>query len=233
MASSKNTLGDGNDAYLIGEPGAVVGQTGVFTDATPQVGQADIRNFDGVSLHLIVDFATDNVAVTPTDNVVASTKVWTFANKTFTGLVGAKLTISGAANAGNNGTFVISAVSGNTATTSTASTLVNETFGPNVSVTVVHSEAASVPAGTWTVAGSNDWATGGLAAYGQAQNAGHWPDISALFNSPASIATVATATSQIVQPPGHLSIRAIRVTFTPSGGKGTARCALMAKSWNQ
>lgn len=232
MASSKITLGDGNEGYLFGEPGAVAGITGIFTTTTPIIGQAGIPNYDGVSLHLIVDFQSDSVSVVGgVDNVVAGTGVWTFGNYTFTGLVGAKLQISGAANAGNNGTFAITVVSGHTATTATAG-LVNETFGPNVVINVIRSEAASVPAGAWTVAGSNDFSTGGLAAYGQAPQAGHWPDISALFNSPAAIAVVATATSQIVQPPGHLSVRAIRVTFTPSGGRGTARAVIFAKAWN-
>lgn len=231
MASTKIVLGDGNEGYLIGEPGAVAGPTGVFTTTTPMSGQAGLQNVDGVSLHLIVDFQSDSVAVTGTDNVVAGTGVWTFASYTFTGFVGAKLQISGAANAGNNGTFAITAVSGHTATTATTG-LVNETFGPNVFINVIRSETASVPAGAWTVFGSNDFAPRGIAAYGQVENAGHWADISALFSSPSVIAVVATATSQIVQPPGHLSVRSLRVTFTPSAGKGTARCALFAKSWS-
>ena len=229
MASVKWTDGSGADAYVLGAPGS---GTGAFTDTTPQTTNPfEVENVDGVSLQLIVDFEQDQIAVIHgTDAVVASTGVWTFGNFTFTGLVGAKLLVTGAVNAGNNGTFVITAVSGHTATTATAG-LVNETFGPNVTVFVIRSEAASVPAGTWKIEGSNDFAPTGIAAYGQAAQIGHFSDVTTLFNSPAAVAAVATATSQIVQPPGHCSIRHLRVTFTPSAGRGTARVARFGKSW--
>ena len=229
----KVVAGEGYDRYLIGSPNGAA-PSGVIVGTTPNISSQDgPMSVDGLSLHLIVDYQQDPVAVVSgSDNVVAGTGVWTFANYTFTGLVGAKLMVSGAANAGNNGTFTITAVSGHTATTATTG-LVSETFGPNVVVFVIRSETASKPHGTWTIQGSNDFATAGAPEAGQPQQAGHWPDITPFFNSPTAIAAVVDATSQIVQPMGHFSIRNFTVTFTPSAGLGVARVARFGKSWSR
>lgn len=233
MAADKVTRGDARDVYLMGDINGG-NPAGAFTDTTPQVSSQDfLANIDGLSLHLIVDFARDQVAVSAgADGVVASTGVWTFANYTFTGLTGAKLLVVGAANSGNNGTFPITAVSGHTATTATAG-LVNETFGAGVAVYVIRSETASVPQGNWTIQGSNDFATAGNSGFGMPYYAGNWPDITPLFSMPSAVAPVLTASSQIVQPAGHLSVKTIRATFTPTAGRGTARVARFAKSWSR
>jgi hypothetical protein len=246
MSFSKVVKGEGTDAYLLGDPSGN-GISGAFTTTAPIQSAIDnTTDYDGLSLHLIVDFEQDQVAViSGTDAVVAATGVWTFGNFTFTGLVGAKLVVSGATNAGNNGTFAITAVSGHTATTATTG-LVNETFGPNVAVFVIRSEAASVPAGAWTVLGANDFSPGSTATpaaglnnqalvtqYGQPPQAGHFASITAMFTVPAVIAAVATASSQIVEPAEHFSIRHYYVVFTPSSGRGTARVARFGKSWSR
>lgn len=79
-----------------------------------------------------------NVQYAPTsDAVVASTGVWTFVNGAFpAAYVGASLLVAGAANAGNNGTFAITAVTPTTITTSNVG-LVNESFGSGVSASIV------------------------------------------------------------------------------------------------
>lgn len=249
MSLSKVVRGEGSDAYLLGDPYAP-SVTGGFTTTTPVASATDLASdLDGLSLALIVDYAVDQIAViSGTDAVVASTGVWTFGNYTFTGLIGAKLVVSGAANAGNNGTFAITAVSGHTATTATTG-LVNETFGPSVVVYVVHSETASKPAGSWKIFASNDFAPGvsppaglndsGFAGqYGQGPNnqadpnkAAHWTDITTQFSVPAMVTEVADASAQIVSPPGHFSHRHYYVQFTPTSGKGTCRVARFSKSW--
>jgi hypothetical protein len=72
--------------------------------------------------------AIDIVTAPTADAVVASTGVWTFVNGHFTAsMIGASLIVSGAANAGNNAAFVITAVSPTTVTTATTG-LVNESF---------------------------------------------------------------------------------------------------------
>jgi hypothetical protein len=228
----KVVQGEGYEAYLMGSPNGT-GPSGVISGTTPNVSSQDGTGpFDGLSLHLIVDYQADPVlVVAASDAVVAGTGVWTFANYTFTGKTGAKLVVSGAANAGNNGTFAITGVGTHAATTATTG-LVNETFGPNVIVFVLRSEAASKPAGAWTIQGSNDFFTAGAPQGSVPAQLGHWPDITPFFNSPTTIAAVADATSQIVQPPSHFSIRNFRATFTPSAGIGVARVARFGKSWS-
>ena len=241
MAANRTTKGDSADAYLMGDPAGSLPK-GAFTDTTPQTSSNDdTGEYDGLSLHLIVDYEKDQInVIAGTDNVNSGTGVWTFGNYTFTGLVGAQLVVSGAANAGNNGTFAITAVSGHTATTATTG-LVTETFGPAVVVYVIRSEAASKPAGNWKIFGANDFAPGPLTVqaglgnaaaanrYGQPPQAGHFADITALFTTPAA---VADAGSQIVVPTnGNIAARHVRAVFTPTGGLGTARVARFGKSW--
>lgn len=224
MSRIKSDFGDGVEGVY----------SKAFTDTTPIVYSGIFHGgFDGAGLQLIVDYQVDNVTVANTDNVVASTKVFTFSNYTFTGKTGAKIKISGAANAGNNGTFTITSVTTHTATCSGASGLADETFDPTkVTVQVIRSETASVPAGTWTVACSNNYvAPSNGSTYGAAPATGTFTDISALFNSPASIAAVTDASSQYVQ--ARLDARHLQITFTPSAGLGTATAAIYLKSWSR
>jgi len=69
------------------------------------------------------------------DNVVGSTKVWTFTSMTFDPAiyVGATLVVTGASNSANNGTFTVTAASGSTLTTNGSP--VNESFGAGVVAT--------------------------------------------------------------------------------------------------
>jgi hypothetical protein len=229
MPITKDTYGDGKDCFVL--PPTPISST------TPIVSKViDVRDKDAVSLQLIVDFQQDVVAITPGDAVVASTGVWTFAGYTFTGKTGSKLLVIGAANAGNDGTFPITAVGTHTATTATTG-LVNESFGPNVQVFVIRSETASVPEGTWTVAGVNDYVppvpASSSGSYGAPAAAGHFSDISALFSKPAAIAAVTTASSQIVQADPHLDVRGIQITFTPSAGIGPVSVAAYMKNWSR
>jgi hypothetical protein len=77
------------------------------------------------------------VAHTSGDNVVSSTGVWTFAAGAFDQTyVGATLTTSGTSNAGNSGSFVITAVPSATTLQTATTGLVNETFGPSVTASV-------------------------------------------------------------------------------------------------
>lgn len=245
MSFSKVVRGESADAYLLGNPATGPTQPlgGGFTTNVAVISSIDsTADFDGLSLGLIVDYAQDQIAVDDgVDAVVASTGVWTFTNFTFTGLVGAKLVVSGAANAGNNGTFAITAVSTDTATTATTG-LVNETFGPNVVVYVIHSETASHPAGAWKIFGSNDFAPGTSVApgvnnqasvtqYGQPPQSGHWTDVTAQFTVPTTIAAVTDQNAQLVSPAGHFSHRHYYAQFTPTGGKGTCRVPAFRKSW--
>lgn len=72
------------------------------------------------------------------DAVVASTLTWTFGNGNFNQTyIGVQVTVTGASNAGNNGTFTIATVpSATTFTTVPRGVLQNETFGGGVSASV-------------------------------------------------------------------------------------------------
>ncbi len=73
---------------------------------------------------------------TGTNSVVSSTLTWTLANASFTAAdVGTSIVVLDAANAGNNGTFLITAVTSSTVIiTGTATGLVDETFATSVLV---------------------------------------------------------------------------------------------------
>lgn len=77
-------------------------------------------------------FASRQIAVTATDNVVAGTHTWVFANGAFSaGDVGGALTMSGATNPNNNATVSIVSVT-NPTTIVTGGTQTNETFSTAV-----------------------------------------------------------------------------------------------------
>ena len=230
MPMTKDTAGD--EAALVLQPG-----NGVISGTTPVFTILDVRDKDAVSLQLIVDYQVDTITVIgAADHVVASTGVWTFGNYTFTGLTGAKLVISGATNAGNNGTFAITGVSGHTATTATTG-LVDETFAASVTAQVIRSETASHPAGAWTVLASNDYVPGAAGsssgAYGAPANPGHFFSVTALFSKPTTIAAVTDANAQYVQADPHFDGRHLKVIFTPSGGAGTASVSPYRKNWSR
>ncbi len=200
-----------------------------FTNTTASTTSGDdMREFDSVGAQLIAEFAITTVEAANTDAVVASSKTWTISGLTFTGLTGATIRVSGAANAGNNGDFVISSVSSaHVAVTSTASGLVTETFTNAVEVSLVRTD--SPPAGTWKIEVSNNFVpnTNG-SVYGQPPTAGTWTDITSAFSP--TISSVTTAGSQYVQ--ADLTARDIRWTFTPTSGRGTAIVRRFCKSWS-
>jgi len=205
-------------------------------DDTVYSAPVDVRNYDGFSLQLIADYFTAPIELTGPGSVDAATSTFTLPGNDFTGLEGSTITVSGAANDENNGSFLVDSVLDDTLTIAGHHTFVDETFGPDVALSLSMTQAP--PTGTWKIEGSNDFATqtsqspaqGG--AYGSPGNLGHWSDITALFNKPAAVASVSDATSQIVQPDGHCSVRHIRVSFTPSGGMGSPSAYLYAKSWS-
>lgn len=98
----------------------------------------------------------------------------------------------------------------------------------------------STVAGTWLIEMSNDFvATMNGNAYGQVSNGaatGTWTDCTALFLKAAAGTAIAnpagTATSQYAQPRDFIRCRALRVTFTPSGGAGNVSLFGSAGSWS-
>ncbi len=202
-----------------------------FTGTTAIVTSGDsMRDFDSVGAQLVVDFNSSSFTGSASDALVGGTKTWTLSEFTFTGLTGATIRVTGAANAGNNGDFVISSVtSAHVIVTTTATGLVNETFSTSLLVEVIRTDTAAVPAGTWKIEVSNDFVPNSNSnVYGQKTQAGTWTDITSAFSP--TIAAVITAGSQYVQ--ADLTARDIRWTFTPSAGQGKARVRRFCKSWS-
>lgn len=76
--------------------------------------------------------------------------------------------------------------------------------------------------GSWKIEVSNDYVIGGSGGYGQAQNAGTWSDITtAFFPAIAAVVSGVSGENQYVQ--AEICTRAIRYTFTPTSGTGTAK----------
>ena len=213
--------GDGDDNVVIPSTD--------FTDTTAITSEGDdVRDVDSVGVQLIADFLAESFSGSASDAVVASSKTWTLSEFDFTGLGGATIRVSGATNAGNNGDFVISSVSSaHVIVTTTATGLVNETFTAALRVSVLHTE--DPPAGDWKVEVSNDFVPNcNGTVYGQISNTGTWSDITAELTP--GLSAVTTAGSQYAQL--DITARAIRYTFTPTGGQGAVKVLRFAKSWS-
>jgi hypothetical protein len=76
----------------------------------------------------------------------------------------------------------------------------------------------------WIVEGSNDYAPNG--DMGQPPNAGTWVNVTAYF-TPALVAVLSGGSKQYIQ--GQFAGRALRVTFTATGGTGNATAIFNAK----
>lgn len=139
-----------------------------------------IRSLDGVSYCVFVENVTADVTLSASDGVVALSKTFTITEFDFTGMVGATITISGAAQSGNNGTFVISTVSSaHVIICTTASGLADETFSADVSLVVERTDAPLQA--TVTVEVSNNFVAAEQAAFGQQASPGNWTDVTAAF----------------------------------------------------
>lgn len=120
---------------------------------------------DWIGIHMLDNIAFQlkwvveagrTVAHTAADAVVAGTGTWRFDNGAFTAAdVGGSFTVAGAANAGNNHTFVILTRVDATHVTTATTGLVNETFGSGVTMSLVR----ALPTGVFTVETSQDGQT--------------------------------------------------------------------------
>lgn len=181
------------------------------------------ENFDNFGFQLITEDAPRTVIVTGTDHVVAATRTWTFANAAFTAAdVGGSITVAGATNAGNNGTFPIASVTSGTVVVTTGGTQVDETFSASVTLVVTKKTVA----GVWTLQASNSYNDGGM-GFGAVAAAGSWPDATSLLN--ATPTAVSAPSDQYRQLQGFGG-RALRLTLTPSTGSALVTVYCFAKS---
>lgn len=218
--SSGYRYGDGDDYIAIPAASQTIdGTTAIVSKVI------DIRDLDSVSFQLISADLVETVTVEEDDSVDASDTEFTFAGFDFTGLEDATVTIAGATNPGNNGTFIITTGADGSFVAAAAVGLVDETFDPDtVTVTLTHAEDPAQ--GAWTFEVSNNFAPGGIAAYGQVATVGDWSPVTTLFSPSA----VTAPSSQFKQ--ANVRGRALRATFTPTDGLGTVRANVNGKSWS-
>lgn len=200
------------------------------TSTTPVVAVIpNLEDFDVASFVLVTENNTRAVAVSVSDSVVAGTGVWHFTGGAFTANdVGGTITVAGATNPGNNGTFTILSSSDATHVTTATAGLVNETFSASVTLTVT----GAALTGSWKFEVSNDYAAANWG--GQNATAGYWIDITSSFYPTIVSVTApypAASGGQYAQL-APIGSRDVRVTFTPATKAGLVSVYGFAKSSN-
>ncbi len=183
----------------------------------------DLTHVDGIGLIIVVAGATRVITANgTTDNVVAATHVWTFANGSFgQGDVGATFVIANSG-AGNNGSYVIDVVTNDHTVHTVGAPVANETFGATVTATLTDTALQA----TITFEVSNDYVQTTLPGLNQVPSGGHWADITSEF-SPAPAAITAAGNQYIQAYP--LVARRGRLTITPTGGASLVSIYYSAK----
>jgi hypothetical protein len=159
------------------------------------------------------------------DNVVAASGTWNIANGGFTAAdVGATFTFAGAAQAGNNGDFVILTVTdGNTVTTDNTG-LVNETFDGTETMSLQQLDAT----GAFGAEGSNDGPVN-TSSGGQEPSGEVGPvDITVTVDPADPAEDEGVAEVKLALPVGY---GWVRLTYTPTTGGGILDAAAMAKAY--
>jgi len=185
-----------------------------------------MTHLDGCGLQLVTEDLREEITVETGDEVDAATDTFTFDGFDFTGLEGAFVVISGAAEAGNNGSWEVTTGADGSFESAGATGLVDEEFDPDT-VTVYILRSDDPATGTWKIEVSNNYVNPklpGLSQFGGRDT--KWSDITSQF-TPA-IASVTAASSQYVQA-YPLVARQLRVTFTPTAGLGYITVTYSAK----
>lgn len=220
-----NVWGRGQNSVGLGQAGADQNGAILVSNAGGAVGLSatNVADHECISFELTTAAGTRSIPVIATDNVVGATKVWTFAGGAFTADdVGGTITVAGATNGANNGTFTITAQGGTTVTTGGAP--VNETFTTPTNL-IVTSTGLTITAGTWTIEGSN--------SYSQAEPnapdaAGTWSDITTSFTAITAVTT--NQTKFTMSSIARLSARSVRAKLTlGAAGRTRANALVCAK----
>lgn len=199
-----NTFGRGGEGLLA--------DALLINDTTTRTFITAAEDLNSLSYVVAVDNEVQSVSHTVGDAVVASTHTWTFAGFTFTGMTGAKITVTGAAQANNNGTFTIASVT-SAHVIVTGGTQTNETFGAGVVVTI---ERADVPLqATMSFLVSNDRNIDG--EYNCIPRAGRFVDITSEITSFPATVTVPLTDDVQLDP---FSYRYGQWKIAPASGMG-------------
>ncbi len=190
-----------------------------FVTRTPS-----LINVRGFGIVLVVEAAVREVVVTDTDSVVAASGTWVFANAAFTDAdVGGSITVAGATNVGNNGTFEILTLVSGTSVTTAITGLTNETFeADDVTLSV---ESAALEA-TTEVEVSNDYVQATLPGLNQIPADGHWANVDDMFSPAPPAITEATAEFFQADP---LDAMNARIIIIPTAGAGAVSMYYCAK----
>lgn len=221
----RNVLGRGQNSIGFNQVGADQAGAILVTNGTPgSLPSVNVHDMDGISFELTTAAGTRTITVIATDAVVGGTKIWTFANGAFTADdVGGTITVAGATNGANNGTFTISAQTPTTVTTGGAP--VNETFTTPTNL-IVTSTGAAITAGVWTIQGSNTFASSEL---NQVDAPGTWSDITTSFTTIAAV-TGNGQTRLTMSTIPILSVRSVRPLLTlGAAGRTRANAFMCAK----
>jgi hypothetical protein len=162
--------------------------------------------------------------------VAAGTATWTFANGAFdASMVGGSFTVTGAAEAGNNATFVITAVNSATEIETDDGTAVTETFvGAGMTFSYTYDGDGDIT-GTFAVAVSNSYIPNPDSSQPAVRD-GAWTDVTARIDDIDDPAGTAGNTDIDC---GFVSQCFVRVTLTPAAGGGLVDFYASGKAYNR
>lgn len=218
--------GVGNECYFLDPADPISG-----TDALVSTPINAMSTNDIVGAQLVVDDDGRDITHDADDAVVAGTGNWRFDNGAFTAAdIGGTITVAGASNAGNNGTFTILTVPSATHITTATTGLVNETFDADVTVSLVRAQLE----GAWTIEISNNYTPSSFGGdFGQDPDvAGSWTDITSAFSPTIAAVDTGTASSYSQYVQATICVRAIRFTFTATSGHGYPRVLGLMRSYS-
>lgn len=166
------------------------------------------------------------IVVTDTDEVVAGTSTWTFANGGFTAAdVGASFTITGTAGATNDGTYTIDSVTDDETVVSVEAPGGNETFAGTESLSLQQLDAT----GAFGAQGSNDGPVMDASTRQEEPSGRVGPVTITVTVDPADPAEDEGVAEVKVTPP--VGYKWVRLTYAPTTGGGILDAAAMAKEY--
>jgi hypothetical protein len=174
---------------------------------------------------------TGSIDVESGDDVAVSGGVatWTFANGVFdASMVGGTFTIAGAAEAGNNATFTITAVNSATEIETDDGTAADETFDGTETFTTTYTATGNVT-GAWVVECSNSYIPNPDSSQSPVR-AGTWTVITTRISNITNPAGTAGNTDIDC---GFVSQCFIRITMTTTAGGGLVDLFVSGKAYNR
>jgi len=181
----------------------------------------NIEGLDDLSFQVKWAINERTIVVTDTDEVVAATNTWTFANGAFTAAdEGGTFTIAGTSE-GNDGTYTIDSVTDPTTIVSVEAPAADETFAGTETLTLTQEP----PTGVLSVDGSNDGPLMDVDTRAEDPSGlvGDAPIVTVSSGNPT-----ADANSLIIPLTKRAEVWA-RLVYTSTSGQGTLNCGFAGK----